>query len=323
MGHNWASSDQGPALPSLMSPAMPRFLYCFLFPAPVSGLGLVLPLPPTMLTPESTTGKGPSSCDTGLFQGGWEELGTTLLPSLVHLSAYPSPCPEPTLPFLAHTNVHAGKAPWQRGQKVASSVPNPSLDTLALPFPPQKYLLFARGELTTQAHVASYPLPWHQDLSLSVCPLAQERTVPAKWVCCWWFFFHTCGRITSRMGKKKVKEAGKKKKKKLMSPGSTGKIRSCKIKWERCKNGTSVYDTSPHTFSFPSCSGDNGSQCARLGPPPSACQTAGKIYWIKPQSMPEMDVCQDNCIFFPCRQRKAMWFARVSAGTTGETLILR
>lgn len=202
MGHNWASSDQGPALPGLTSPAMPRFHLLLSFSLPASGLGLVLPLPPTVLTPEPTTGKGPSSCDTGLFQGGWAELGTTLLPSPVHLSAYPSPCPEPTLPSLAHTNVHAGKAPWQRGQKVASSVPNPLLDTLVFPFPPQKIpppLCLGWVDHPSTLGVISPPMaPGSVSVLVPTCARVNSG----------WYqlsgsvadgFFHTCGRTTSRM----------------------------------------------------------------------------------------------------------------------------
>lgn len=64
----------------------------------------------------------PSSCDTGLFSWGWAELDVTLLPSYVHLSECYSPHCEPMLLFPSHTNVCVGKARWQMGQRVASSV---------------------------------------------------------------------------------------------------------------------------------------------------------------------------------------------------------
>lgn len=129
-----------------------------------------------MLTPEPTTGSVPSSCDTGLSQGGRAELGITLLHSLVHLSAYPSPRPEPTLLSPAHTNVHAGKALWQRGQRVASSVPNPLLYTLAFPFPPQKSLLhFARGELARELPVVPPPMaPGSVSVLVPTCARAES-----------------------------------------------------------------------------------------------------------------------------------------------------
>lgn len=52
----------------------------------------------------------------------WAELDITLLPSSVRLSECYSHHWEPMLLFPSHTNVHNGKAPWQMGQGMASSI---------------------------------------------------------------------------------------------------------------------------------------------------------------------------------------------------------
>lgn len=177
-GKQWGTAEpvqkKDPPSPISCLQLFPDSFYCFFFFLFQYQVWVwCFPLPPSMLTPEPNTGSVPSSCDTGLSQGGWAKLGITLLLSLIHLSAYPSSHPEPTLFSPARTNVHAGKAPQQRGQRVASSVPNPLLYILAFPFPPQKNLPhFAWGQLARELpEVPPTMTPG------SVCPRAPLRKV--------------------------------------------------------------------------------------------------------------------------------------------------
>lgn len=226
----------------------PDFFYCFLFLSQYQAWVWCFPPPPTMLTPEPTTGSVPSSCDTGLSQGGWAELGITLLPSLVHLSAYPSPRPEPTLLFPAHTNVHAGKAPWQRGQRVASSVPNPLLYTLAFSFPPQKSLLhFAWGELARELLLVPPPIaPGSVPVLAPTCTKSDSGRCQLNGSAAARFFSYVWKNYFKNG--KKVKEAGKTNKQSWCPQGPQAKNKAVR-KRERDARMGQVYMILPHVHS--------------------------------------------------------------------------
>lgn len=288
------------------------------------------PPPPTHYAhPRAHAGSVPSSCDTELSHWGWAEPGITLLLSLVHLSACSSPHPEPTLCLPYTHKCPCWQSPLAEGAKGGQLCAKPVVVHPGLP------LSSTKNPPALQSGWALHMVPLPRAPGC-LCPCVHlyrsgQWMVPAGWVShyCVLFCFSPCVEELLQEWKKVQETGGGGRREGHQKTNNADVPRvhrqkpkpgGCKETRERCENRTSVRDTSPCTLPLLSHSGHNGSQCARLSPLSYACQTAGKFHWIEPHNTPEMDISRDSCICFPCRQREALWFAHVRAGTTRETL---
>lgn len=177
MGRSWASLDQGSTQPSILSPAIPKFLLPLSFSVPVSGLGLVLP--PASHHPHTRAHRW--QCPKQL----WHRALLGRLSRAGHKPFYPalSIClhiPPPVLsPHCSpqHTQMSMLAKPLGTGGKgwpalcqTHRRTPQPSPSLL------KKASCTSLGG-TWLENSPWCPLPRHQDLSPSLCPLVQEWAV--------------------------------------------------------------------------------------------------------------------------------------------------